>query len=225
MKNLLVGLVLCTLVQWVAIPTASAQKRTELDLTQVLHSNNFKAQNRQATALTSESKKAIHLDAKPGAGIIWLNDVEFSNGEIEFDVRGKDVLQQSFPGIAFHGKDLEAYDAIYFRPFNFRADDPVRRSHSVQYISMPGYDWPKLRSEFPDKYEQPLANAPDPNGWFHVKVVVASPKVSVFVNGAEQPSLVVDKLSTRQTGSVGLWVGNNSEGDFANLTITPAAGQ
>ena len=86
---------------------------------------------------------------------------------------------------------------------------------------MPGYDWPKLRREFPDKYEQPIANAPDPNSWFHVKLVAASPKVSVFVNGAEQPSLVMDKLNTQQTGSVGLRMGN-SEGDFANLTISTA---
>lgn len=221
MKNLLIGLAIGALVQGLA-PRASAQERKELNLPKVLSSNSFRAQNRQASPLTGESRKAIHLDAKPGAGIIWLNEVEFSNGEIEFDVRGKDVLQQSFPGIAFHAQDSATYDAVYFRPFNFRADDPVRRNHSVQYISMPGYDWPKLRSEFPDKYEQPLADAPDPNGWFHVKVVVASPKVSVFVNGADQPSLVVDKLSSQPTGALGLWVGNNSEGDFANLIISPA---
>ena len=223
MKNLFAGLVLLTAIQLAAVPSASGQQKNIVNLTQVLSSAKYKAQNRQASTLDGESRKAIHLNGKPGAGVLWLNDVAFNNGEIELDVRGKDVLQQSFVGLAFHAKDSATYDAIYFRPFNFRAQDPVRRSHSVQYISLPAYDWPKLRSEFPDKYEQPIANAPDPNGWFHVKVVVASPKVSVFVNGAEQPSLVVDKLSTQQTGSVGLWVGNNSEGDFANLTITPAA--
>lgn len=30
--------------------------------------------------------------------------IEFSNGIIEFDVRGEDVIQHSFVGIAFHGK-------------------------------------------------------------------------------------------------------------------------
>jgi hypothetical protein len=30
--------------------------------------------------------------------------------------------------------------------------------------------------------------------WFHVRVVVARPKLSVFVNGATQPSLVVNEL-------------------------------
>jgi hypothetical protein len=54
--------------------------------------------------------------------------------------------------------------------------------------------------------------------------VIANPKVSVFVNDSKEPCLVVDLLNDRKTGSVGLWVGNNSGGDFANLTITPAAG-
>jgi len=42
--------------------------------------------------------------------------------------------------------------------------------------------------------------------------------VSVFVNDAEA-SFVVNRLSERRTGLVGLWVGNSSGGDFANLRI------
>ena len=62
----------------------------------------------------------------------------------------------------------------------------------------------------------------DPNGWFHVRVVVASPKVSVFVEDAKEPSLIVSQLSERGKGLIGLWVGNNSGGDFANLRLIPA---
>jgi hypothetical protein len=65
-------------------------------------------------------------------------------------------------------------------------------------------------------------SAPDPNGWFRARVVVASPRVSVFVGDAKEPCLVVDQLSTRGKGLVGLWVGNTSGGDFANLKIVPA---
>jgi len=32
----------------------------------------------------------------------------------------------------------------------------------------------------------------------------------------------VNLLNDRKKGLVGLWVGNNSGGDFANLTIIPA---
>ncbi len=151
----------------------------------------------------------------------YLQGIEFSNGTIEFDVRGKDVQQQSFVGVAFHGVDGTTYDAIYFRPFNFKTEDPARRKRAVQYISHPTYTWQKLRAEHPGEYEQPVSPVPDPNAWFHVRVIVAAPKVSVFVDKAKEPSLVVNQLSDRHKGRVGLWVGNNSGGDFANLKIVP----
>jgi hypothetical protein len=73
-------------------------------------------------------------------------------------------------------------------------------------------------------YEKPVEPAPDPNGWVHARVVVAYPTVSVFVNGAAEPSLVVEELSGRKTGWFGLWVGNGSGGDFANFRVWAAAG-
>jgi hypothetical protein len=60
-----------------------------------------------------------------------------------------ETLQQSFVGVAFHGVDGTTYDAIYFRPFNFKTDDPVRRIHAVQYISHPDNPWQKLRDGQP----------------------------------------------------------------------------
>src|SRR5439155_891011 len=81
--------------------------------------------------------------------------------------------------------------------------------------------WQKLRAQRPGVFEQPVSPAPDPNAWFHVRVVVASPKVSVFVGDAKQPRLVVTQLSDRTKGLVGLWVGNGSGGDFADLKIIP----
>jgi hypothetical protein len=130
--------------------------------------------------------------------------------------------QQSFVGIAFHLVDSTTFDAIYFRPFNFQATDSSQRSHAVQYISMPGYDWEKLRNEHPGRYEQAVEPAPDPNEWLHVWVVVNKGKVTVFVNDSKTPSLTVAQLSHRKGGMVGLWVGNHSQGDFANLQISPA---
>jgi len=41
----------------------------------------------------------------------------------------------------------------------------------------------------------------------------------VFVNGSTEASLVVDELSDRAAGSVGLWC--NGFGVVANLRITP----
>jgi hypothetical protein len=63
---------------------------------------------------------------------------------------------------------------------------------------------------------------PDPNAWFRARVVIANPKASVFVGDTTTPCLEVNLLNDRKKGLVGLWVGNNSGGDFANLIITPA---
>src|SRR5205085_9314712 len=101
---------------------------------------------------------------------------------------------------------------------NFKTPDPVSHRHAVQYHSNPLYGWQKLRTEHPDQYEKAITPVPDPNGWFHLRLVVASPKVSVFVDGANAPCLTVDSLGGRKTGLVGLWLGNNSGGDFANLS-------
>ena len=205
-----------------ATNVAGQKKTVSPDLAKLAEGNGLKHFNRTASSLNEGARKGLRLSEGPGEGPAYLEGVEFADGTIELDVRGKDVQQQSFVGVAFHGVDGATYEAIYFRPFNFRAEDPARRRRAVQYISHPTYTWQKLRAEHPGRYEQPVSPVPDPNGWFHVRVVVASPKVSVFVNDAKEPSLVINQLSDRKKGLVGLWVGNGSGGDFANLTIVTA---
>ena len=169
-----------------------------------------------------KEKTSVHLNAAPGDGVAWINNRDLTNGSIEVEIRGKDSFQTSFVGIAFHGADDSTYEAIYFRPFNFRSTDPVRKNHAVQYVSSPGFDWPVLRSQFPNKYEQPLSPAPDPDDWFHVRVVLKDKKVMVFINGSQTPSLVVESLQTNPGKKIGYWVGNNSSGDWKNIKIVTA---
>jgi hypothetical protein len=189
------------------------------DLCNLLKNNNIEAFNRLVTCFNENNKTGLQFSKNPGDGVAWLKGVEFSNGTIEIDIKGKDVLQQSFVGVAFHGVDEDTLDVIYFRPFNFRATDPVRKIHAVQYISHPDFPWQMLREKFNGKYEKAVDPSPDGNDWFHAKIVVEYPKVTVYVNGNAQPCLVVDKLNKRKTGKIGLWVGNNSDGDFASLRI------
>ena len=200
---------------------AAQQRAIEPDLARLAEGQGLQVFNRRVTSFSDSAKKGLRLSENPDAGVAYLSGVEFANGVIEVDVRGKDVQQQSFVGVVFHGVDSITYEAIYFRPFNFRASDPARRVRAVQYVSQPTYTWQKLRAEHPGVYEQAVKPVPDPIGWFHVRVVVAGSKVSVFVNDATEASLVVNRLSERPTGLVGLWAGNNSGGDFANLKIRP----
>ena len=165
---------------------------------------------------------SLHLNEAEGSGIAWIRGQEFSYGVIEFDVKGKDAFQKSFVGFAFHGLNDTTYEAVYFRPFNFQSTDAGRKSHAVQYIANPLYDWPKLRADYPNKYEQPVSPAPDPNDWFHVRIAVESNKISVFVNSDNKPALVVEPLVPLRGKQMGYWVGNGSAGDWKNLRITNA---
>jgi len=54
---------------------------------------------------------------------------------------------------------------------------------------------------------------------FHLRVVVTKDKVTVFAGHVATPALTVRRLGHGTTGLVGLWVGNNSDGVFANLRI------
>ena len=191
------------------------------DLFSLLENNKLEVFNRKVIPFSENDKKGIRFSKNENDGVAWLKHVIFSNGNIELDIRGKDELQQSFVGIAFHGVDNNTFDAVYFRPFNFQSTDSVRKIHAVQYISQPDYPWQVLREKFSGKYEKAVIPSPNGNEWFHVKIIVKSPQIIVFVNGNQEPSLIVEKLNTRASGKIGLWVGNNSDGDFANLQIIP----
>jgi hypothetical protein len=177
--------------------------------------------NRALTAQKEGERTVARLDARAGDGGAVLDGVLMGEGVIEVELRGKNVTQRSFLGIAFHVVDWTTYDAVYFRPFNFRAVGAEQRAHSVQYFSPPANTWQKLRTERPGQFEKAVEPPPDPDGWFRVRIVVANAKVRVFVDGAATPCLIVDDLGEAKTGGVALWVGNGSDGSYANLTITP----
>ena len=191
-----------------------------INLAERLAAGKLRAVNREVTKL--DERNGIRLSAKPDNGLVWVEGADFRNGTIEVDIRGKDVLQQSFVGIAFHGKADNTYEAVYLRPFNFRAEDPVRRQHAVQYMTMPDWEWSRLRKEFPEEFENPVDSSIVPTDWVKLRVAVDGSKVRIFVGSGAEPALEVRKLGQLEGGMVGLWVGNNSDGDFANLVITPA---
>jgi len=193
--------------------TAAQVKAQTPDLSKVNDSDVWTLHNRKLV-----EDEAVHLNGQPGDGLLLINDFNFKNGTIEVDIKGIDQRGMSFVGIAFHILNDSTFDAVYFRPFNFKS--PERKGHSVQYISHPKNTWYSLREKHPEKYENPVSPAPDPTGWFHATVQVDFPEVKVFVNDAKEPSLVIEQLSNRKEGLLGFWVGNNSEGWFRNLKIT-----
>ena len=153
-----------------------------------------------------------------------LNGTDFKDGTIEAEVAGTPAAgappdARGFIGIAFrvsgHGATFECF---YLRPTNGRAEDQLRRNHSVQYISSPDYPWHKLRTENPGVYES-YADM-EAGAWTKIKIEVAGTKARLFVNGAEQPCLIVNDLKLGDgRGQIALWTTSETDGYFSNLTV------
>jgi len=183
---------------------------------------NYEVVNRTLETEQEGGKNIIRLSENQGSGIAWLKDTNFLEGTIEFDARGRDILQKSFIGIAFHGINDTTYESVYFRPFNFQATDPVRKIHAVQYVFEPKFDFQKLRNTQKDAFEAAiLPTTIRADEWFHAKIVVKNSRIKVFVNSSLTPCLDVSTLNANGEGrKIGFWVGNNSNGDFANFKIS-----
>lgn len=196
--------------------------RSVIDLAARARANDLRAVGTTVTVLDEGRFRGVRLadlEGYRGQRIVWLDDITIGDGVVELDIRGKDVFQRSFPGVAFRAATDSAFEVVYLRPFNFRATDTLRHQHAVQYISLPDYDFDRLRKERPEEFENPVDAANDPNDWVHLRVVLAGPRVSIFVGAGAEPDLVVDALSRRGAGRVGLF----NPGDFANLRVSSTA--
>ena len=174
-----------------------------------------------------KGRSAIQVIAAPGAAnassYAVIKNQLFRDGTIEVDLAGQPAAgvgegARGFIGVAFRMQGDGSYEYIYLRPTNGRADDQVRRNHSVQYSSNPDFDYARSRQEAPEKYESYVDL--QPGVWTRYKIEVEGRKARLYVNGAEQPCLIDNdlKLEPRE-GGVALWVGPGTEGYFSNLKI------
>jgi hypothetical protein len=204
-----------------AAPTANTFKPPDVRAATVTTPHGWHSTTRSATLATDGGRTVLNVAAAPGEGVVWQDRSTLQDGAIEIDLRGRDLVGQSFLGVAFRGVDDRTYDAVFFRPFNFATSDPERRLHAVQYHSSPNNLWARLRAEHPNQYEKPVTPVPFPNDWFHVRIALEGWALSVFVNGSTTPTLAVTTLEPPRSGAVGVWVGNGSGGEYANLRILP----
>ena len=195
---------------------ANAQQTRHYNLAKLLREKNLDTTTaNQAQVLADPQRQAILVK-----GIIWLKDVDFKEGTIDVDLRGKNVFLQSFMGIAFHARDTTAYDVVYFCPFRFHDTSEVTRKYSVKYMSVPDYGFDKLRKEHPGVYENDVNPAPPSDGWFHTTIVIKDDWITVYIDHSATPSLKVKRLNTLASGKIGLWsYAPTLSSDFANLTI------
>lgn len=157
---------------------------------------------------------------------VKVKGVDFKNGTIEVKVLSrllKDApdYARGFIGVAFRidGQNSK-YESIYIRPTNGRADDQVRRNHSIQYYSYPDFKFDVLRKQSPEKYES-YADM-ELNKWITLRIEVKGSNAKLFIDNNPQPSLVVNdlKLGPDRSGGLALWVEVGTEGFFSDLRIS-----
>jgi len=156
---------------------------------------------------------------------VKIKHLHFKNGTIEVKVLSrllKDAPEfaRGFIGVAFrvNGSNTK-YESIYVRPTNARADDQVRRNHSIQYYSYPDYKFDRLRKESPGLYES--YSDMEMNKWITLRIEVKGARAQLFIDKNQQPSLIVNDLKhgTDVSGSIALWVETGTEGFFTDLKI------
>lgn len=192
------------------------------DLATVADTKAWKLSDAIVETLEVDGRRAVRLSVGGDwVGLALPVGWHLKTGTIDVDLKGKDLKQRSFLGVAFNVVDQKTFEAVYFRPFNFKAEEPFRK-RSVQYIALPENTWQKLRENTPGQFENSINPVPDPDEWFHARIEVTDSQLRVFVNGATEASLTVGRLARGgDNRGVGLFV-STVEGIYANLKITPA---
>jgi hypothetical protein len=181
---------------------------------------NFKG--RQGVRITQKAVPTGNTDAE--FSLATVPGVTLQDGEIELELSGEpgpgaSGTARGFVGLAFRVADAKNMEVIYLRPTNGRADDQIRRNHSVQYESFPDWPWFKLREQFPKKYETYVDL--QPATWTRVRVTFEGQKARLYVHDAEQPTLVVNDLKRpAAAGGVALWIGPGTVAHFRGLKVT-----
>jgi hypothetical protein len=228
----IVPLAALTIVIVVCAASGQATKPTmqkfRLDSIDGLEMHNIKAdvteyRGRRSVRLARRTDQGV--DASTDAESIAIIDgTDFQDGTIEAEIAGMPAANapadaRGFVGIAFrvagHG---EKFECFYLRPTNGRADDQLRRNHSLQYISYPDYPWFRLRKENPGQYES-YADL-EAGMWTKIRIEVQGTKARLYVNGGTQPALIVNDLKLGESrGKIALWSTVETDSYFSNLTI------
>jgi hypothetical protein len=222
MKKLTLGFLLGSLTVF----TVSFSQTIKLDANNLVPNQVYmsieKWDDKQAVKIIKDST----LQAVDEATFVRIKDIDFKDGIIEVNVLSRlhkkaRPSDRGFIGIAFRiNEDNSKFECMYIRPTNGRAEDQVRRNHSIQYFAFPDFKFDRLRKESPEKYESYADMGL--NEWIKIKIEIKGKQAKLFLNDNKQPSLVVNdlKLGENVSGALGLFVDVGTEGYFRDVKIT-----
>ena len=147
------------------------------------------------------------------ADVAYLNDLEFQDGIIEFDIASPS--DKSYIGFVFRLKDENNYECVYLRCHGSGT------TGAMQY--MPVNDTVFNWWDYKDEKFKGIATVPA-NKWFHVKAEINGDELKVWGNGSEKPNMHYKGLGHDvSSGKIGFLLGNSPDACFANLKINGQA--
>ncbi len=173
----------------------------------------FEGKQWRVAARSAVVEKHLGRDALAlSGGRVRLDDIEFTDGVIEFDVAYEET--QGFIGPLWRAADDRNYEEIYFRShLNNKSDavqyTPVENGNSAWQIFSDENAIAPINQKF--------------NDWNRVKLVVAGDKADFYFN-SDEPSLHVPDLKTDNTsGSLGLRASGQSgiTAYYSNFSVRP----
>ncbi len=83
-----------------ALLTPTLASAADHNLGELAKANKIEVFNRTLDQTKADSPQTVFLNAAPGDGLAWIAGVEFSEGTIEVEIKGKNEQGRSFVGIA-----------------------------------------------------------------------------------------------------------------------------
>lgn len=168
---------------------------------------NWRVTAREARIENHRGRESLFLEA----GRLWLDDAEFQDGVIEFDVSVKDG--QGFIGPMWRVEDSGHFEEIYFRTHLSGKPDavqytPVENTLSAWQIFSDGNALASIDFDY--------------EGWNRVKVVVKDDAADFYFNSATPQLHIPDLKRPLRRGGVGLRAsGAQGAAHFSNIVVRP----
>ncbi len=204
-KRHLILLVLLT-TQSLAQKNNSSPASKRLNYAIPLTASQWSFQTGKVDFIEYKGQKAMRL--AQNAGPVVLNQVDFQDGTIEFDL--EPIQPESAQSIYFHRHDSNDQEIVYLRTnstTNPLANDGIQYSPYVGGVNLwdlyPEYQAPALLK---------------PGEWNHLKLIVSGRRLQVFLNHSRQVVLDIPQLEANsRQGSVAF----EGASYLANLYVKP----
>lgn len=150
-----------------------------------------------------------HLGRKALSGFAVLQDVDFEDGVIEVDIAVDGSI--SYPGLVFRMTSNESYERFYIRPHKMNGAFQDALQYTPVFNGIAG--WQLYSGE---GYTASVTLPAD--RWIPLKIEVAGSRARLYLDGAEEPALIMDNLEHGiSSGAIGLFGPKNQTAYFSNF--------